>query len=144
MPSSKKISKMILTIIEDEKQETIIDLGSGFGTLAIFLARNLPHKKVIGYELSLFPYFFSLLLKKVLKLENLEFYKKDFLKEDLKDSLLVCFLFPKGMEKLEDKLFDETINTTIVSSTFSFRNIKEREVFKVDDLYKTPIFYYRT
>lgn len=144
MPSSKKASYEILELVRDSKDDTIIDLGSGFGNLAIYLASNLPHKKVIAYELSLFPWLISLFLKKSLNIKNLQIYKKDFLKEDLKNATLVCYLFPKGMHDLEDKLFDESINTTIISSTFAFRHIKERKIIIADDIYKTPIYVYKT
>jgi hypothetical protein len=144
MPSSKKVANTILELAKVEKEKIIIDLGSGFGSLAIYLASNIPDKKVIAYELSLIPFLISLFLKKLFNIKNLEIYRKDFLNEELKGCVLVCYLFPKGMKNLEDKIFDETINTKIISSTFSFRNIKERGVYKVDDIFKTPIYYYST
>lgn len=142
MPTSKKVAKEILGLVEDCNEKTIIDLGSGFGTLAIYLAKNLPEKKIIAYELSFFPYITSVILKRIFNLKNLTIEKKDFLKEDLKGAFLVTYLFPKAMQDLEDKLFDETINTKIVSNTFAFRNIKERRVINAKDIYKTPIYYY--
>jgi len=144
MPSSKKAANQILELLKDSKEETIIDLGSGFGNLAIYLASNLPNKKIIAYELSLFPYLISLLLKKILRIPNLYIYKKDFLEENLKDAILVCYLFPQGMQKLEDKIFDETINSKIISSTFSFRNIREKKLYFCEDILKTRIYYYNT
>lgn len=144
MPSSKKVKKEILNQIKNSQNETIIDLGSGFGSLAIFLASNLPNKKVIGYELSFVPWIVSNILKYLLNIKNVYFYKKDYLKEELKDATLVCYLFPKGMEKLEDKIFEDTINTKIISSTFAFRNIKPRRTIKIEDIYKTPIYLYNT
>ena len=144
MPSSKKVALEILELSKKSTYNTVIDLGSGFGSLAIFLAINLPEKKVIAYELSFFPYIISKILRFIFKIKNLEIYRKDFLKEDLKDALLICYLFPEGMNKLEDKLFDETINTEIISSTFAFKNIKFRKKIEAKDIYKTPIYFYRT
>ena len=144
MPSSKKVAMEILALAKNSAKNEIIDLGSGFGSLAIFLAINIPHKKVLAYEVSFFPYIISKVLKTILRVKNLEIYKKDFLKEDLKNSLLVCYLFPKGMQNLEDKLFDETINTEIISSTFAFRHIKFRKKIEAKDIYRTPIYFYKT
>lgn len=144
MPSSKASHKIILEYVKKTENKTIIDLGSGFGSLAIFLALNLPNRKIIGYELSFFPWLISIFLKKLLRLENLHFYKKDFLKQDLKNATLVCYLYFKGMRKLEDKLFEDSINTTIISSTFSFFNIKYRDRLYTNDLFKTPIYLYMT
>lgn len=144
MPSSKKVAIEILKLTKKSSYDTIIDLGSGFGSLAIFLAINQPRKKIIAYEISFFPYLISKILKTIFRVKNLEIRKKDFLKENLKNAVLVCYLFPKGMEKLEDKLFDETINTEIISSTFAFRHIKFREKIEAQDLLRTPIYFYRT
>lgn len=144
MPSSKKASQAILENIRNSKEDIVIDLGSGFGNLAIFLASNLPNKKVIGYELSFVPWLVSIFLTKLLRIKNLKFYRKNFYKQELKNAALVCYLYPKAMEKLEDKIFDETINTKIVSSTFAFRNIKARDTILLDDFYRTPIYIYET
>lgn len=144
MPTSKVVAREILELVKKTDNDTIIDLGSGFGNLAIFLASNLPDKKIIAYELSFIPWIVSVFLKKILNIKNLSIYKKDFLKEDLKNATLVCYLFPKGMVKLEEKLFNDSINTTIISNTFAFRHIKERKTIESDDIYKTPVYLYKT
>ncbi|RXJ88224.1 methyltransferase [Arcobacter sp. CECT 8985] len=144
MPTSKPSQKIILEYLQNSSNNTIIDLGSGFGTLAIHLAVNFPNKKIIGYEVSIIPFYISVILKYILRVKNVHFYKKDFLKQNLKDCDLVCYLYPNGMKKLENKLFKETINTTIVSNTFSFRNIKEKEVLNDTSILKNPIFIYKT
>jgi len=144
MPSNKKVSKEIVNLLEKDSNNTIIELGSGFGNLAIFLASSFPNKQIIAYEISFFPYLISKLLTKVLKIKNLKIYRKNFLKEDIKNATLVCYLFPEGMQKLEDKLFDDSINTQIISSTFAFRHIKERKVIQTQDILKTPIYVYNT
>lgn len=143
MPSSKKV---LIKIDENVKLfdfDTIIDLGSGFGTLAIYIAINNPTKKVIGYELSLIPYLISKFLKIILKIKNLEFKKKNFLFENLDNKVLITYLFPKGMEKLENKIKDSKIKSILISSTFKFRNIKEDYCDYCNDIYNTPIFLYK-
>lgn len=144
MPSSTKVNKVILEELKNSDNENIIDLGSGFGSLVIFLASNLPNKTIIGYELSFVPWLISNILKYILNIKNVHFYKKDFLKEELKNASLVCYLFPEGMKKLEVKLFKENINTKIISNTFAFRNIKARRIIEIKDIYKTQIYLYNT
>lgn len=142
MPSSKKVCEMFLVLASKSEEKNIIDIGSGFGFLIIYLAKNLSNKNFVAYEISLFPYLFSLLLKKAFKLTNLQIYKKDFLKEDLSNSLVFCYLFPKGMQDLEEKIKKEGLKIKLYSSTFAFRNIFYEEVYRLQDLYKTPIFSY--
>lgn len=145
MPSSKASQKIILEYLKQlNNSNTIIDLGSGFGTLSIYLAVNFPNRKIIGYELSFFPWLISIILKKLLRLKNLHFYKKDFLKENIKDATLVCYLYFEGMKRLENKLFEDSINTVIISNTFSFLNIKHKKKVYTNNLYQTPIYLYMT
>lgn len=142
MPSSKKVAKEILNLAKKSNHSTLIDLGSGFGSLSIYLAVNLPSKKVIGYERSFFPWLISVFLKHLLGVENLVLYRRNFLNEQLSDVLLVCYLFPAGMQALEDKLKKENKGFELISSTFAFRNIKITQQIQVQDLYLTPVYYY--
>ncbi len=143
-PSSKKVALKFQTLIATSSYETIIDLGSGFGTLAIFLARKFPDRKIIGYEISFFPWLFSLLLKYVFNLKNLELYQKDFLKLPFENALYICYLFPKGMEKINEKINQEDSHIELISSTFALRNKKVKKEVKVNDIYQTPLLWYRT
>ena len=122
-----------------------MDLGSGWGTLVIALARKYPDRKVIGYELSFVPWLFSLIRKSVSGLDNLLLYRKDFLDADLSDaSVLTCYLFPRGMVSLEDKLDRENVNDVlIVSSTFALPSSEPVKVIRVKDMYRTPVYLYR-
>ncbi len=144
MPSSQKSRMEILKLLKNSSNDEIIDLGSGFGTLSIFLASKLQEKHITAYELSFVPWAMSVILKKILNIKNLTIYRKNYLEENLHNATLICYLFPKGMELLEDKLFEECINTEIISNTFAFRNIKARDITYVNDLYKTPIYKYLT
>jgi len=145
MPSSAKVYKTILKHAEVKGEGSIIDLGSGWGTLAIAFARKYPHKQVIGYELSLLPWLFSITRKKLLGLNNLHIYRRDFFNVDLNSAdLLVCYLFPKGMKKLKQKLDTDNNHVNIVSNTFALPNSKESMIIKLDDAFYTPIFFYRS
>lgn len=53
--SSGKASRAMLNLVDDCVVDgPIVDLGSGWGTLVIPLARKYPNQQVIGYELSFF------------------------------------------------------------------------------------------
>jgi hypothetical protein len=56
MPSSKKSYRVIATLIDETSVGTIVDLGSGWGNFVIRIAKQYPHRQVIGYELSLLPW----------------------------------------------------------------------------------------
>ena len=134
MPSSAKARKEMLRETENSGKGPIIDLGSGWGTLAIPLARKYPERKIIGYEVSLAPWVVSLLLKHALNLENLSLYRQDFLKADLAG----------GMAALQKKLQQEASGEMrIISNTFALPDFPPAKVTPLGDLYKTPIYLYQ-
>ncbi|KPH91989.1 hypothetical protein AMS57_00180 [Pseudoalteromonas undina] len=145
MMSSSKARQTMLAAISMDEKGALIDLGSGWGTLVIPVAKRHPNKQVIGYELSWFPWLISMLFKYSLGLNNLTLYRKDFKNADLSSaSTLVCYLFPDGMVALEEKLKHDVVNNkiTIVSNTFALPSYKPTNVIKLKDFYQTPIYVY--
>ncbi|KTF18531.1 methyltransferase [Pseudoalteromonas sp. H105] len=144
MMSSTKACQTMLTEISTHEKGALIDLGSGWGTLVIAVAKKYPNKQVIGYELSWFPWLVSVLYKYSMSLNNLTLYRKDFKNADLSGAdTLVCYLFPGAMVALEDKLkYDMPKKITIVSNTFALPSYKPTKVIKLKDFYKTPIYVY--
>ena len=143
-PSSLTAIKTILKITKKSDNLTIIDLGSGFGFLALYLGYHNKSKKIIAYEISYIPYFISLLLGKIFQLKNVSFKNENFLEASLqKDTTYVCYLFPQAMKDLEDKILEENIELSLlVSSTFALNGLKAKNIFYLKDLYKTPIYTY--
>ena len=117
MLSSRKARQAMLAAIDSSKNSPLIDLGSGWGTLVVALSRKYPQRQIIGYELSWFPWLVSLIRKYILRLDNLTLYREDFLKAKLPDSsVLLCYLFPKGMLYIEEKLKRELSKDIIIIS----------------------------
>jgi len=144
MFSSSKVTAFILQKINIYDKNTIIDLGSGWGLFTYIVAKNNPNKKVIGYELSPFPFYFSILIKTIFQIKNLNFYRKDFLKiEFSSDVLYYAYLFPKGMENLENKIVQSDQKLLLLSSTFALPKEKAFAKNILDDLFKTPIYTYK-
>jgi hypothetical protein len=144
MMSSSKACQAMTSSISTPANGPLIDLGSGWGTLVIALARKHPHHQVIGYELSLFPWLVSVIRKYSLRLNNLTLYRKDFKKADLSNaSILFCYLFPGGMLSLHEKIKHELLKEiTIVSNTFALPLCQPAKTFRLKDFYQTPIYVY--
>lgn len=146
MPSSDKARKEMLLATEISREGPIIDLGSGWGTLVIALARKYPEREIIGYELSFVPWLVSRLLKYSLNLKNLSLYRQDFLKANLAGAaVLLCYLYPGGMAALQEKLQQEeaTDEMLVISNTFALPDLTPTKVIHLGDLYKTPIYIYQ-
>ncbi|PCK09236.1 MAG: hypothetical protein COA42_05100 [Alteromonadaceae bacterium] len=147
MSSGKALQAMLASIDEsDNRPENghLIDLGSGWGTLVIAVARKHPHQQVIGYELSWFPWLVSMIRKYSLGLDNLTLYRKDFRNAELGDaSILFCYLFPGGMHALHEKLKRELLNEIIiVSNAFALPSCEPTKVIQLNDIFQTPIYVY--
>jgi hypothetical protein len=144
MMSSTKACQVMLDSVDGKERGSYVDLGSGWGTLVVALARKYPNKQVVGYELSWLPWLVSFIRKTIYQLDNLTIYRSDFRKEDIRNSsVLFCYLFPKGMVSLNEKLTREvTTDVVIISNTFALPSCKPEKVVVLTDLFKTPIYVY--
>ncbi len=148
-PTSPKQKKAIMDLIQSEipknLKKDILELGSGFLTLAIPVAKLFPDTKVIAYETSLVPYLISKIYIYFFKLPNINLIRKDFFRSDLKNAgLIICYLYPKAMDNLKIKFENELVKGTfIVSNTFAVPDLKPIKTFIVNDLYQTKIYLYK-
>ena len=141
-PTSIKVKNTILKNLPPIETGQITILGSGFGSLLIPIAKKFPHLKVVGIENS--PFVFLISKSFSWMYPNVEIKKNDFFEDNLGgNKLLVCYLYPVAMEKLQSKFFLELDDKTwIVTHTFAFRGLKESNLYYADDLYKTPVYLY--
>jgi len=162
MPSSAHAYQAMLKLTEDTGKGPIYDLGSGWGTLVIRMAIKFPKRQVVGYELSLLPYLVSLSVKRLMKLENLNLYRKDFMKADLSAaSVLVCYLYPGAMSELDHLIEERTQQTTppssvnrhdlkhqrckpdfVISNNFALPSRVPESLIRLDDIYRSPVYRY--
>ena len=144
MPSCKAVRNKMIDLIPDNVEGDIVELGSGWGGLAKKVSECFPNNKVIGYELSLFPFLLSK-LKCLFFNNNLCFLRKDFFKVNLKNtSVVICYLSNPVMSSLKEKFISELPKgALIISSTFYLPDWKEEKKITVEGLWDTNIFLYR-
>jgi hypothetical protein len=143
MPSSQAAIKQILAFVP-AGDGPIFELGSGWGTLAIPLARAHPKRDIVCYELSTIPWLFSVLRARLSGAANLVMRRGDFFQADLSEAqVVVCYLYPGGMTQLQPKLERElSPGAVVLSNTFALPGWKAEEEVKLDDLYRTPVYRY--
>jgi hypothetical protein len=103
------------------KQAIVYELGSGWGSLVIALARAFPDAQIRGIEMSPLPYWVA--RYRTRKIPNVYLQRANFYACDLHDAHAVtCYLMIKPMPKL-GALLDRTLKpgTPVVSLTFWFR-----------------------
>jgi hypothetical protein len=145
MPSSRRAAAILLKILRDNAVcGTVYELGSGWGTLAVTIARGLPQARITAIELSPVPYLFSKAYAAVCRCGNVTFVRKDFFTVGLEDAdAVVCYLYRGGMERLADVLQRQAKpGTIIVSNTFALGRWNPAGVTGVGDIYRTNIYTY--
>ena len=150
MPSSRAARTAVLTAVKEianaEVEPVIVEPGSGWGTLAVPIARHLPHCRVIGYENSPVPFLFSRLRGWITGCNNLRITKQDFTNADLSSAgIIVCFLHPAGMNTVRTLLHTGTSSSTVyvVSNTFRLHGYKPYKSYALHDVYNSEVFIYR-
>lgn len=144
MPSLGRAPRAMLDLVEVPPEGAIVDMGSGWGTLAVRFARRFPDTPVIGYEVSFFPWLVSVLLARFMRLGNLQFYRRDFRKADLEGvTVLLCFLMPEGMRGVQQRLERDPGSVRwVISHCFALRGREPESVIELPDLYATPVYRY--
>lgn len=145
MPSSSKAKLSLLSLLPVNLGGNVYELGSGWGTLLIPLAKKYPHCQMTGFETSPLPFWSSRLWLSMTNLSNVKLARKDFFFVDLSDaSLIVCYLYPGAMKKLNAK-FDAELKpgTLVISNTFAVPEWKAESILEIHDLYRTKIYLYR-
>ena len=145
VPSSRKASEKIVTLIPKDVTGQIVDLGSGWGNLAFPLAKAFPSSTVIGYELSPIPWLFSKARGFLFPRNNLSLQRKNFFNVSLREAgVVACYLHPEKMNELRPKFEEELQRGTLVfSNAFSIPSWTPQEVHHLSDLLSTTIHVYK-
>ncbi len=144
VPTSRRARAAMLAAAGRPGDGVILELGSGWGTLAFPLARAFPDRTVVAYEISPVPWLFSLLRFALFPRPNLRIRRADFFEESLAGaSLVVCYLMPRGMARLKAKFEAELgPEAVVVSNTFSVPGWRPAARRDADDLHGSTVYVY--
>lgn len=145
-PTGGKVKRRLLeTLNEISAPKRIVELGSGWGTLALPIASKFPEASVAGYENSIVPFLASRIRAVFWSTPNLHLHWINFFNVDLSDAdLIVCYQSPGNMSNLRPKLEAELSDDAIVvSNTFAVPGWTPSDTHQADDLFKTRIYVYR-
>lgn len=123
-------------------QGNILELGCGFGGMAVFLAKRYPQKKVYAYEISWIPFLVAKL--RAIFVPNLVVKRGNFLEVSHESSgLIFCYLSRRGMRELKEKWekYPPKSKVLIISNTFRIEGWKEKKK-TLNDLFSTNVFFY--
>jgi hypothetical protein len=124
LPSSEGEAAGVIELLRQtglERNAIVYELGSGWGSLVIALARAFPEARIRGIELSPLPYWVARFRTR--KMSNVTLHRANFFNCDLSDAQAVsCYLMSQPMPRLAH-LLDRMLKpgTPVVSILFRFR-----------------------
>lgn len=139
VPTSRKVSDTLYQHLPGQVNGKIAELGCGWGNLIRVLKKKYPENTIIGYERSPIPRWVSRCLYSV------PVYGIDFFQADLSEaSLVVCYLYPKAMERMAKELLPQLpAGCLIITHTFALPGLEPEQIFRAPDIYQTPVYIYR-
>jgi hypothetical protein len=153
MPSSSQARQVVANEVNQiAKTGTIIDIGSGFGTLVLHLAQHCSEWKIIGIENSPIPLWISRIVARITsKLKGISLSSVKLMRGNLYSynyegiDVIVCYLYPGAMKQLEG-IFKHRLlpGTTIISICFAIPGWKAERVTTCGDMYRTKVYVYRS
>ena len=144
MPSGPRACRALLAALPARVDGTVYELGAGWGTLALPLARRYPRQPVVAFELSPLPWLVCWLRGRLAGATNLRVLRVDFLGEELSaGGLLTCYLYPEGMARLAPKLAVELRpGAWVLSNSFALPGWQARAVLPSGGLWGERIYVY--
>jgi hypothetical protein len=145
MPSSAKVRRSMFEMLPEDLGGTVFELGSGWGTVAVPLAKLYPKCSVLGYEISPLPWLYSWFWGRGSGRGNLKFYRRDYFQADLSAAgLVVVYIHADGMAKLKPKFEAELQpGTLVLSNFFQVRGWTPIQETTVNDLHRSKVYLYR-
>lgn len=145
VPTTPGVAETILALASDAPPGRVYELGSGWGNLAVALARRFPEREVVATELSPLPWLVSRLWQRIFPRPNLTIRRADFFRAPLADAgLVVCYLYPGAMRRLAPKLQRELAEgALVVSNSFAVPGWAAERTATAADAYGTKVYLYR-
>ena len=139
-PSSAKVITAIRQCLPDTVNGSVVELGCGWGALLPLLISVYPHHRLIGYERSPVPFYFT-----ACRFRKIDIRKENFFSPDHSTvGLVICYLYPEAMsEMVRDLLPTLPAGCWILSHTFALPGCTPVKTIKAADLYQTPVYLYQ-
>ena len=145
VPSHGKVKDAIISeaaaILQNSTNKTVMDLGSGWGTLLLPLAKKFPNHKFVGIERGYLP--FNVSVWRARKLKNLTFLRQDFFKTDIAQAdLIFVFLLNSTMAQLTAKIKTEMKpDSLVIANRFPMKDEKPYKEVSLGSKYYTYFVY---
>lgn len=141
--SNPRTAEAVASLLRRDRPPSVLDLGSGTGSLLRPLARLRPDCRCEGVESAPAPYLLSRILAR--HQHNITLARGDFFKMPWGDyDLVYAFLSPVPMNAVWDKARAELRpGALLVSNSFPVEGVDPEQVIEVPDSRHTRLYCYR-
>ncbi|MBT4722359.1 hypothetical protein HN958_02690 [Candidatus Falkowbacteria bacterium] len=131
VPLNKKQLNSIKKYVNLSQDDKLVDLGCGDGrVLRLFEKQGV--KDLVGYEIN-FPVCCLAWFKNLVFRSKVKVYYKNFNKVDLSVyNKAFCYLLPKYLERMKDKLDKEMQGSTVISYGFKIKGWQPDDIIHTD------------
>jgi len=156
-PVRRQAARLLRELCRQPDGGVLVEAGSGWGTLALALAKRCPGWRIVGIENSFVPYGVSRLAAWLARAgrrrahsgptaeSGIFFARIDLNTYDYsRADAVVCYLYPGAMARLGPRLAEQLKpGALIISICFAIPGRQADQVVTCNDLYRTPIYCYR-
>lgn len=158
MPSSAQVRRVAVNEIKRlplPKEAVLIEAGSGWGTLALHVARHCSGWRIIGLENSSLPLWISRLTARLVfwtipthsagsRSTSVAFVREDlYAYPYVNVDCVICYLFPGAMYRLS-QIYRERLSPEayVISVCFALPGWQPDRIVTCDDLFHTQVYVY--
>ncbi|PIQ77304.1 hypothetical protein COV82_05170 [Candidatus Peregrinibacteria bacterium CG11_big_fil_rev_8_21_14_0_20_46_8] len=141
VPTNMRTVDAMIKAAKLRKRDVVFDLGCGDARLLIESERR-HGTQARGFEIAPLIYFLAI-GRKFLFRSKVQIHFKNFFNDNLSEAnVIFCYLIPKVMPNLAEKIKKECKKgTKIISNTFHIPGLKPHKVIKKNPLKRTPSIY---
>ncbi len=145
MPTMGRARQAMLQALPSDLDGVIVEMGAGWGGLAIGALQRCPRGRVVAYEAAWIPWAVgwlrSLRWRGRLRWERADFFTATWPNET---QAVLCYLYPGAMRRLADELPRRLPEGTwVISHAFALPRWKPEKTLILPDLFRTPLYVYR-
>ncbi len=146
VPSVGKAKECMLSCAREKLKQahssmTVVDMGSGTGTLLIPLAKEFPQHRFIGLEWDRIPYLFARYKSRDLK--NIQWHCENFMTYSCREAdVIFCYILKTAQNRVGRKLANEIkSDCLVISELFTLPQLEEIQQFKTG--IGVPVYLFR-
>lgn len=157
MPASRAVRRLVIEEVNRiSGYASIVEAGSGWGTMGLDVVRHCPGKRLTGIENSSIPLWCSQLLARLAVRSRtagteggslrgrVHFRRGDIYRHSYRDAdIVLCYLYPGAMKQLEGKFRQELAHgAAVISVCFAIPGRRPVRTLTCGDALRTKVYVY--